>query len=330
MHFIIHIRKGEAGMEKCNAFRKITTWMPLLSLALIFGVMLIVPPPASAANWNVNYKGDINSVSGLLDVFKKKFGINVEDTITEREFRAHNRASRIYGTADKMRLSLLKKAYDGLVLINPKVYDFAQAAQPLHIVLAVSYPRYEDMEGSYDPYSNAIYLYSGNEKGSPVIILHEYAHVLTYLWMSLYNDSERALLERWAPLNRGVAYSGAANHDAAYDALSRTQRNYFISDYAISDVYEDIAETFSIYSSNPNSTWSETIDAKYELFDDMLGELLTNNPSRVRVNPNARGSGGVGVNVQGRDHDANRYDDEYCDVCGEWLGNSGQTRRRKH
>jgi len=135
-------------------------------------------------------------------------------------------------------------------------------------------PDDESLDGEYHPVTNDMILYNAFY---PSTVVHEYCHMLTYLFISLYG-SEQALKAKWEPLNHGVAYGSDIRR------LTDEQRLYFYTDYALTDLYEDIAET-AVLLADASEPESETLKKKAALLESMYDDLRGADPARLSIYP---------------------------------------------
>jgi len=229
---------------------------------------------ASGYDWAIEDSIDTSNLMTMLDTFEDRYGIRVDlDGITNQSFNNSDTAYSFYESADDMRYEMMLSLCTGFSRIPDELVELGLQVADFSVYLAVaSDSGDEDVDGEYIPDENSMYLYCNF---NPSTAVHEFNHMLTYLLMSLYG-SEQALCDRWMPLNEGIPYS------CDYSSLSEDEQLHFYTDYASTDVYEDIAET-AILLADGSTPQSVTLKKKVELLHELYSELLAANPEKLGI-----------------------------------------------
>ena len=239
---------------------------------------------ASGYEWGISDAIDTDSLSSMQRTFEKEYGISVDASkITAKAFRSSEYAPSLYDGPDEMQYEMMLSLCMGFSRIPEELISLGLRVQTLSIFLMVKPDSgEEDVDGEYYPDENMLCFYCNF---NPSTAVHEFNHMLTYLLMSLYG-SERALCDRWMPLNDGIPYS------CDYSSLTREEQSYFYTEYALTDVYEDIAET-SILLADGSAPESNALKAKVEKLQEFYQDLLKADPKKLYINGWMYDNGGV-------------------------------------
>ena len=249
------------------------------------------------------------------------FDINV-DGFTDRDFNTfYSRYgySGLPGDRDAYVLNIMSNVKQLFPAIPIEVVQYMDDAVNLTIIVSID--RGEGADGIYYAETNTIYLmYEGKA------VVHEYGHMLHYAIMGVVGEGGFEL--QWTTLNEGLSYNSGRGGLGVYDFETGggAQGAVFYGDYATTDIYEDVAETFWMMIERPHDlerlvAVGAPLAKKAALLDTLLRDtLLASDMSVVTLafEEYASYAGGYGG-----DDGYDEYDldgDGYCDDCGEWLG----------
>ena len=163
----------------------------------------------------------------------------------------------------------IKKLFPAIPM---EIVDYMAQAVDLEIVATID--KGIGASGIYYPALNKIELmYEG------YAIVHEYGHMLHYAIIGVMGES--TFERQWTALNEGIGYNGGRGGMGVYDFQSGrgAQGAVFYGDYATTDIFEDVAETFWLMVERPRDL-EKLIDAnaplarKAALLDRILREQL--------------------------------------------------------
>jgi len=280
------------------------------------------------------------TATGLERALEDAYGFDlVLNSFTESEITTFYKRYGYDGLPDN-RDDYIMNALENIERLFPaipiEIVQFMDEA--VNLTIYISIDTGDEADGLYYADSNSIHLmYEGTA------IIHEYGHMLHYALLAI--TGEEAFEREWTALNNGIAYNDGRGGTGVYDYDSgRGAANaVFYGDYATTDIFEDVAETFWMMIERPEDL-NKFINAgaplakKAALLDRLLREtLLTADPDIIAeafatyaMEEYWAGEGGA----TGWDWD-DWYDegwwswgayendadgDGYCDDCGEWLG----------
>ena len=234
------------------------------------------------------------------------------DSFTDKDFNLFYKRYGYNGLPNSREayvLNIMQNVRSLFPAIPIEIVEFMDAAANLTIIVYID--RGEGVDGVYFPDSNTIYLmYEGKA------VVHEYGHMLHYALMAVTGES--AFERQWTALNEGIAYSGRGGRGVFnFETGQNAKGAVFYGDYATTDIYEDVAETFWMMVERPRDlekliAAKAPLAKKAALLDALLREqLITADVSVVAMAFEEYALSGGGIDLDG---------DGYCDDCGEWLG----------
>jgi|GEM_PF-3973551 len=287
------------------------------------------------------------SAAALERELESAYGFDInEDDFTDGEFNSFYRREGYDGLPGE------RGAYVNNIMSNVKrlfpaipsdIVTYMDEAVNLTIIVSID--RGDGADGLYYAESNTIYLMYEGEA-----VVHEYGHMLHYALIGIlgYDGFER----EWIALNKGLPYNGGKGGSGVYDYETGggAKNAVFYGDYATTDIYEDVAETFWLLVERPDDlnklvAANAPLAQKAGLLDYLLRETLLETDTRT-VGAAFEGyaaNGGYGGGDEYGDDDYDDWDyggdwydedwwceddyseydkngDGYCDDCGEWLG----------
>jgi len=254
------------------------------------------------------------SESALKQELEDAYGFNLlVDRFSDQEFKTfYNRYGYkpIPNNRNGYVLYIMSTIRELFPAIPSEIVLYMDEAVDLSIIVSID--KGTGADGIYYPDSNTIFLmYEGKA------VVHEYGHMLHYALKAI--TGEEAFRRQWTALNQGLGYNSGRGGKGVYDFKSGrgAQGAVFYGDYATTDIYEDVAETFWMMIERPSDlekliAAGAPLAKKAALLDNLLREqLLKANTAVVTT-----AFEGYASSMGGEDLDG----DGYCDDCGEWMG----------